>query len=54
MTTMSPNNELLHDQTIPPVKLSESWAGRRLVEALSHLPPADLNSTFDVSFTKID
>nr|XP_036217272.1 uncharacterized protein LOC106617256 isoform X1 [Bactrocera oleae] len=50
MTTMSPNNELLHDQTIPPVKLSESWAGRRLVEALSHLPPADLNSTFDMRF----
>ncbi|XP_036343388.1 uncharacterized protein LOC118752607 isoform X1 [Rhagoletis pomonella] len=50
MTTMSPNNEYLHDPIIPPVKLSDSWAGRRLVEALSQLPPADFNSSFDMRF----
>lgn len=29
---------------ILPLKLNESWAARRLMEALSHLPPNSSNS----------
>lgn len=32
-----------------PLKLNESWAGRRLLEALSQLPPHNLSSSLDVS-----
>lgn len=35
--------------TLLTIKLNESWAGRRLVEALSHLPPDNLSSSLDVS-----
>lgn len=30
---------------ILPLKLNESWAARRLMEALSHLPPSNGNSS---------
>jgi len=30
---------------ILPLKLNESWAARRLMEALSHLPPSGNGST---------
>lgn len=38
-----------HDH-IMPLKLSESWAARRLMEALSHLPPShgDINNSAPV------
>lgn len=35
--------------TLLTIKLNESWAGRRLVEALSQLPPDNLSSSLDVS-----
>lgn len=39
-------SDSLHDHILP-LKLNESWAARRLLEALSHLPPnhgSDSNS----------
>ncbi|SPP82847.1 Hypothetical predicted protein [Drosophila guanche] len=35
-------SEYLQDHILP-LKLNESWAARRLMEALSHLPPSDGN-----------
>lgn len=40
--------------TFLPIKLNESWAGRRLVEALSQLPPDNLSSSLDVSVCEHD
>ncbi|XP_026850486.1 uncharacterized protein LOC6588049 isoform X2 [Drosophila persimilis] len=36
-------SEYLQHDHILPLKLNESWAARRLVAALSHLPPSDAN-----------
>ncbi|XP_026839465.1 uncharacterized protein LOC6552707 isoform X2 [Drosophila erecta] len=38
-------SELGQDHILP-LKLNESWAARRLMEALSHLPPSGSNSTY--------
>ncbi|XP_034661760.1 uncharacterized protein LOC117897171 isoform X2 [Drosophila subobscura] len=37
-------SEYLQDHILP-LKLNESWAARRLMEALSHLPPSDGNGS---------
>jgi len=37
-------SELGQDHILP-LKLNESWAARRLMEALSHLPPSGNSST---------
>ncbi|KAI8123149.1 Zinc finger C2HC domain-containing protein 1C [Lucilia cuprina] len=34
------------------MQLNESWAGRRLVEALSQLPPSNFSSSLDMKFQK--
>lgn len=39
----------LYTEHFVPLKLNDSWAGRRLLEALSQLPPNKLSSSLDVS-----
>lgn len=43
-------NDEFYRENVVPIKLNESWAGRRLIEALSHLPPQSLSSSLDVSW----
>lgn len=43
------NQDYFFSENSLPLKLNESWAGRRLLEALSQLPPSNLSSSLDVS-----
>lgn len=43
------HQEFGYTDPLLPHKLNESWAGRRLLEALSHLPPSNFSSTLNVS-----
>ena len=45
---MSPSSLLYPDQQFEPLKLNESWAGRKLIAALSSLPQDHLSSSLDV------
>lgn len=41
--------DIIYSDNFLPLKLNESWAGRRLIEALSQLPPSNFSSSLDVS-----
>uniref|UniRef100_A0A1B0BPL9 C2HC/C3H-type domain-containing protein n=1 Tax=Glossina palpalis gambiensis TaxID=67801 RepID=A0A1B0BPL9_9MUSC len=55
---MQNNNNIANDSnTIPKdnfsvEKLNESWAGRRLIQALSHLPPINFSSSLNMTFQR--
>lgn len=45
--------DIIYSDNFLPLKLNESWAGRRLIEALSQLPPSNFSSSLDVSTLEI-